>query len=282
MKTQARKARLLGATLLTGLLAACADAGPTALDAPAALADGVLLRQEVELCKTGPEGSSATFSISATGGVLLHGSEVTITDVLPYGSCLVVWQSNSADAVSLTIVETAGSPGTVLNDIVVFNQSFTTDIATATATLSVSDTQGGLVIFKNVPVDIPPPPPGIHGCTPGFWKQSQHFQFWTGYTTGQTWGSVFADPGTHYANKGQSLNSNTSLLGALNLGGGGILALARHGVAALLNSSSESVDYPYTTAQVIAMVNGAIESGDYLTAQAQLAQFNELGCSAKD
>jgi len=40
-----------------------------------------------------------------------------------------------------------------------------------------------------------------------------------------------------------------TLLGALNLGGGGFQALARHGVAGLL--SSASVQYPYSATQVL-------------------------------
>jgi hypothetical protein len=27
----------------------------------------------------------------------------------------------------------------------------------------------------------PPPPPPPASCTPGFWKQDQHFQYWVGY-----------------------------------------------------------------------------------------------------
>ena len=38
----------------------------------------------------------------------------------------------------------------------------------------------------------PPPPPPAADCTPGFWKQPQHFQYWVGYKPtdnypGTTW-----------------------------------------------------------------------------------------------
>jgi hypothetical protein len=67
------------------------------------------------------------------------------------------------------------------------------------------------------------------GCTPGYWKQPQHFDNWT-YSTGDTIGSVFPSlAGSDYA--------GDSLLDALKYQGGGMKALLRHAVAALLNAS---------------------------------------------
>jgi hypothetical protein len=59
-------------------------------------------------------------------------------------------------------------------------------------------------------------------------------------------------------------------LQAVNLGGGGVERLARHGVAALLSAAHPDVNYPYTVEQVIALV----QAGD---ADA-LAAANELFC----
>ena len=39
-----------------------------------------------------------------------------------------------------------------------------------------------------------PPPPDFDGCTPGYWKSTQHHDEWTGYTPGQTLESVFDVP----------------------------------------------------------------------------------------
>ena len=55
-------------------------------------------------------------------------------------------------------------------------------------------------------------------------------------------------------------------------------ALARHGVAALLNASNPDVDFAFTTAEVIALVHDAIVSGDFETAHQLLAAANEQGC----
>jgi hypothetical protein len=49
-------------------------------------------------------------------------------------------------------------------------------------------------------------------------------------------------------------------------------------VAALLNASSPDVDSDFTTAQVIALVQAAVASGDFETAKNLLAASNEAGC----
>ena len=111
------------------------------------------------------------------------------------------------------------------------------------------------------------PTGGGEGCTPGYWKQSQHFGNWTGYTPGQLFSSVFSDafPGM-------------TLLQVLGQGGGGLKALGRHTVAALLNAASGGVDSGYTTAEVIAAFNAAYASGSYDALHAEFAAANEQGC----
>jgi hypothetical protein len=57
--------------------------------------------------------------------------------------------------------------------------------------------------------------------------------------------------------------------------------LLHHAVAALLNSSSAGVDYPRTTAEVIADVNAALATNDrsaMLALKDQLDRDNNLGC----
>lgn len=89
------------------------------------------------------------------------------------------------------------------------------------------------------------------GCTPGYWKQTQHFDSWVGYTTDQTLQSAFGCGGS------------TTLLEALNANGGGLYALERHAVAALLNSTAVS-HYSYTTTQVTEKFCGALNNGDII------------------
>ena len=120
------------------------------------------------------------------------------------------------------------------------------------------------------------PPPGGEGCTPGFWKQPQHFDSWVGFSPDDSFEDVFGvDVTLRVAN--QDVDDPT-LLQALQAQGGGVNALARHAVAALLNASNPDVDSDFTTAQVIALVQAAVASGDFETAKNLLAAANEQGC----
>jgi hypothetical protein len=114
----------------------------------------------------------------------------------------------------------------------------------------------------------PPDDGGGEGCTPGFWKQVQHFDSWTGYSPTDDYETVF----------GVDASFTLDLLGALEQGGGGEKALGRHAVAGLLNSTSGGVSYDYSTAEVIALVQAAYASGDFEGAKNLLEAANESGC----
>lgn len=118
------------------------------------------------------------------------------------------------------------------------------------------------------------------GCTPGYWKNHEDSWGGTGYSPGQTVGSVFSG-----ASAFPSQAANT-LLQALQGGGGsglegGARILLRAAVAALLNAAHSGVDYPWTTAEIIADVNAALTSGNrntMLDLAAELDDDNNLGC----
>ncbi len=108
-------------------------------------------------------------------------------------------------------------------------------------------------------------PPGPQGCTPGYWKQSQHFDSWPApYTPSTLFSSVFADafPGL-------------TLLQVLNLGGGKLNALGRHTVAALLNSAS-GFGLPLSTLQWY--FNSFYNTELQETVKNNLEEWNEAGC----
>ena len=118
------------------------------------------------------------------------------------------------------------------------------------------------------PISPPPPPPppppvvGSEGLTPGFWKNNatkHDASAWsgTGYFLYQTLGQVFNLAGTQYASL-----SNVTLVQALSLNGGGVNALMRHAVSALLNAAHPQVDYPLTQTQIVSQVNAALASGN--------------------
>ena len=120
---------------------------------------------------------------------------------------------------------------------------------------------------------------GGEGCTPGYWKQRQHFDSWpAAYDTDDLFGDVFTACGsgdTLQRPESGSICSKT-LLQALKLRGGGLNALGRHAVAALL--SSATVSYDLTTGGVIAAVNGALDSNSYASTKNMLADYNEQNC----
>jgi hypothetical protein len=109
------------------------------------------------------------------------------------------------------------------------------------------------------------------GCTPGYWKQEHHFDSWTGYAPGDSFESVF----------GRDVPGDPTLLEALEAGGGGLTALMRHTVAALLNAASGDVDPAEafdTTAEVVSAFQEAFDSGDYATTKNLFETSNESGC----
>jgi hypothetical protein len=119
-------------------------------------------------------------------------------------------------------------------------------------------------------------PPSGEGCTPGFWKQDQHFGSWTDpYDPTDPLSSVFSAAALTAA----GVDPNKTLLAALQTGGGGVDALLRHAVAAVLNAASPDVDYPFTEAEIIAAVNAALLSGEGIEdLKDELEGANELGC----
>jgi hypothetical protein len=108
------------------------------------------------------------------------------------------------------------------------------------------------------------------GCTPGYWKQPHHFDSWVGFEPGDSFETVFgvnAFPG------------DPTLLEVLRQGGGGVKALGRHAVAALLNSAA-GLDFGLTTGQVIARFGDAVAPGapSIESVKNEFEELNEQGC----
>jgi hypothetical protein len=125
---------------------------------------------------------------------------------------------------------------------------------------------------------------GGEGCTPGYWKNNAknwEHSAWVGYLPGDSFETVFSVNVTLNAN-GKATYPTPTLLEALDANGGGINALARHAVAALLNIANPSISYGIgSTAALITMVHDAIVSGDKAQIDALhvlLAGYNEAGC----
>ena len=113
------------------------------------------------------------------------------------------------------------------------------------------------------------PCPGGQGCTPGYWKN----HLWA-------WPSAYQPCDDFDATFGvDAFDPDITLNQAVWLGGGGVDALGRHAVAALLNAASAGVDYGMSVEQVIAAVQQALApGGDVEGTKDLLESFNEQGC----
>ena len=237
--------------------------------------NGVWNFEELEVCKQWTDHGSVPTTIDVT--VADPGMAGTTTSyTLASGECRVVAQFDGAVFGPADLSTTEVVPaGATLDSIVVVagdrssgSSVVTTTVLTGTDTWSFANAnndQGFLVTYHN---SFPPPPGGGEGCTPGYWKQSHHFDSWpSSYAPGDDYDTVF----------GVSSSFGGTLLDALKRGGGKEKALGRHAVAALLNAGS-GVDYAFTEAGVIQMVQDAYSSGDFNGVKDELATENERGC----
>ena len=162
------------------------------------------------------------------------------------------------------------------------NTATSTPTDTPTNTPTNTPTMTPTFTPSNTPTNtVTPTPISFQGCTPGYWRQSQHLDSWvsTGFVPNQTLESVFNVPDSFGLD-------NSTLRQALSFGGGsgttgGARILLRAAVASLLNSAHPNVSYPRTTAEVIADVNATLASNNrstMLTLASELDADNNLGC----
>jgi len=224
---------------------------------------------KVRVCKdaTAPAGDFS-FTVSQSGGrggTLLAGNAFTLSA----GECVDVWQAladppSSDPLVTVTVTEVSLPSGVQFDSATAAVDDPNQPVTPGDAAMSVGVNyyHGGSITFFNSAE----PSTGLQGCTPGYWKN--HTDSWPSpYAAGDDFDATFGV---------NAFNPNITLLGAAKLGGGGLNKLARHAVAALL--SSASIDYPQSTADVIAAVAAAISSGAYEPLATQLDTWNNLGC----
>lgn len=111
---------------------------------------------------------------------------------------------------------------------------------------------------------------GGDGCTPGYWKQPHHFDSWP----------APYDPTDLFSEHFEDAFPGMTLVDVLNNGGGGLNALGRHTVAALLNSASSGVSFELSPAEVISAFNGVFPGtkSQYNALKDQFAGLNERLC----
>jgi uncharacterized repeat protein (TIGR01451 family) len=114
------------------------------------------------------------------------------------------------------------------------------------------------------------------GCTPGYWKN--HPECWECFEPSAKFSDIFGKVIT--IGSGKNIVVDPTLMEALNGNGGGVTALARHAVAAILNACDTDIAYPMGIGDIIAAVAAVLESGEpYITDLKDiLDEFNNLGC----
>jgi len=283
MRAPSRLTARLAVALAACALAACADlsSGPTdatiqpraaatgelpmwtTVDDPRLTTDWTIWYRRTWVCKVG---ATATLAVAVNDGA-------PVSHTLNDGQCKVVYTWDHADneIVDAVTVSELPSPGYQLDSIIKDSTHSATLVrlptitGTSVVTVTATRSKNALLYFYNSEE----PPAGGKGCTPGYWKQLQHFDSWTApYTPNTLFSDVFDDafPGM-------------TLLQVLSQGGGGLTALGRHTIAALLNAASAGVSFGYSSPQeVIDAFNAAYPGSDYETLKDILAAANEQGC----
>jgi len=175
------------------------------------------------------------------------------------------------NAIDITV---NGSPTTLVNPLGNsdgdFWDTFTTQVpvpANASSltvqVLSQGDGSGNLpASFNWIAASLSVPLPQVsegEGCPPDFW--SDHLNDWVQVNPADDFDTTFGV---------DLFNPDITLEEAVNLRGGRVKKLARHGTAGLVNALHPDVNYPLSAAEVIALVQAG-EADILIT-------FNELGC----
>lgn len=283
--------RWLGISLLVVAVAAaaCSDSAPTSTveqqpqftlgNVPAQPSPN--LRQAdleyFEVCKdySGTVGPDVTIDVSVVSHTGTNVSPFSIT--LSDGECEDVWLHGGEGLDQVTVTENPVPDGYAVSyTLSAVGTANSAGSGTNGATGAINGTNGVLVEFTNTFVG------GGEGCTPGYWKQEQHFDSWTSplAPTADFTAPGFTSPGSDArVRRGRSVVDVQTQLQALMANQGSWAALTRHAMAALLNAASPSVDYDLSEAQVIAKYNGALAgSFDVNDIKNELASYNEQGC----
>jgi hypothetical protein len=217
------------------------------------------------------------FPTSPTGGTT--GATATVVDALtcPAGfTCSfsgATWTFTDSGSQTVPVTITNVSVPCFKTRDVVNTAKLTAGVLERTATVETSVWTGDLC---------GPQPPSV-GCTPGFWKQSKHAQYWINHTTTDLIGTVF-NQSARYTYEGTRLSNWTLLQGLQGGGGPGQVGAAkillRAAIANLLNTEASGI----SPDALINSVNAALASEDRATMIAlaeKLDALNNGTCTVK-
>lgn len=240
---------------------------------------GSLTGPHVTVC-VDPGSPAGTYEYDRSATTGFGTFEVTSPFTLSPGDCVDVWQDDggtqpSDPTTDVTVTETATASGALLDDIQISGDPISSSTSGSSATVTVNQFHGATITFLH----IEEPTEGGQGCTPGYWKQPQHFDSWEGHATSDLLGSVFTLLAGLTLERPETEDpDDLTLLDGLELRGGGVNALIRHAVAALLNAANSDVSYDLTEQEVIDAFNAAVDGGDVEGTKDEFEGFNEQGC----
>jgi hypothetical protein len=141
-------------------------------------------------------------------------------------------------------------------------------------------TEGSTIGTQTITITVPcdqEEETGTEGCSLGYWKN--HSDCWECYGPDTPFSEVF---GVEISvGKGKKGADGPTLMGALNGNGGGVTALARQAVAALLNACDPDIDYPLSEVDLIDGIYELLTDGsaeEISEAEEYLDYLNNLGC----
>jgi hypothetical protein len=234
---------------------------------------------DIEKATNGEDADNPTGPVIEVGGTATFTYVVTNTGDVPLANVVVV-DDNGTPGDTSDDFSPAFTGGDTNNDgLLDLTETWTYEasrVVTAGQYTNVSEVCGDSPEGQEVCDEDPSnhfgeeePPTGGEGCTPGYWKQSHHFDSWVDFDPDDSYSDVFG--------VSPSFGDKT-LLQVLKQGGGGEKALGRHAVAALLNTANGGVSYAFTTAGVIDLVQQAYATNDFNGIKDQLEAENEQGC----
>lgn len=206
------------------------------------------------VCTIHVTNTSSADAPALTNGTIvdsLYGDLLAANTAVTSNTCTTGLATGASCEITTSKVVASATPNPLVNTVVVhYNPTgFPNDV---------TDSASASVVVK---------PPAGTGCTPGFWKQSQHFYAWVGFTTTTKFSTVF---GRVITIKVDNKNvTDPTLLQALGAQGGGINALARFAVNGLLNATS-TTGADFTAAQVISIVQSGIDPGGLTVDEAHI------------
>ena len=175
----------------------------------------------------------------------------------PSGNGFYLFAPLAAGTYSVQVVTPSGFAPTTVNAA---GSTSENDSNPACSTVTIADGEfNGSLDFGFVPAVV-----ANEGCSPGYWKN--HTNWPSPYTKTMLFSAVFSN-----AFPGKTLQQ------VLSTGGGGLIALGRQTVSALLNAKSlGAADFGLTTASVISQFNAAYASGNYAPLQTYFESLTDV------